>query len=90
MAMQSTTQTIEVPKALLETWKTERNAEKHLIEAAVLELVREGILSSGRAAELLGMTRHEFLALMSKRGVPHVQFSSQELSRQKEESYRLA
>jgi predicted HTH domain antitoxin len=36
----------------------------------VVELLREGRISQGRAAHLLGVTRWDLLSLMTRRGVP--------------------
>jgi predicted HTH domain antitoxin len=79
---QTLTQSIEVPQLLVNAWKPKKTAQKKIVEAAVLELVREGQLSSGKAAEVLGMSRRDVLDLMSERGVPLANFSPQELARQ--------
>lgn len=39
-------------------------------EAVVLELYRRGIVSSGKAAELLGMQRFDFVGYADKLGIP--------------------
>ena len=38
-------------------------------EQSVLQLLREGKVSSGRAAELLSMTKHDVLVWMSRHGI---------------------
>ena len=43
-----------------------------LTEAVVLELFREHRLSSGKAAELLGLSYREFLALLHTKNIPVV------------------
>ncbi|MBM3213161.1 UPF0175 family protein, partial [Candidatus Poribacteria bacterium] len=45
----------------------------------------KGKLSSGKAAEILGMTRWEFMELMSSYDVPMANFPAEELERQAKE-----
>ena len=55
-------------------------------ELIVLELYRQGEVSSGRAAELLGMQRGDFIHYASARGIPYLQLSGEELRREAEDS----
>jgi len=55
-------------------------------ELMVLELYRQGELSSGKAAQLLGMKREEFIRHASERGIPYLQLSGEELRREIEDS----
>jgi len=48
-------------------------------EAAVLELYREGKLSSGKAAEILGMDRFEFIRYAGMKGIPYIRITPEEL-----------
>ena len=63
--------------ALLEGLR--RPAKAAARELIVLELYREGTLSSGRGAELLGVTRAEFIRHASARGIPYFQLRGDEL-----------
>ena len=47
-------------------------------ELMVLELYRRGTLSSGRAAELLGMPRVAFIKHASRIGIPYFDMSDEE------------
>lgn len=58
-------------------------------ELMVLELYRQGELSSGKAAQLLGMKREEFIRHASERGIPYLQLSGEELRREIEDSQSL-
>lgn len=58
-------------------------------ELIVLELYRQGEASSGKAAELLGMERGEFIRYASARGIPYLQISGEELRREVEDSQAL-
>jgi predicted DNA-binding protein (UPF0251 family) len=49
-------------------------------EAFTMELLREHELSQGKAAELLGIDRHELFALMTKYRVPVIDMTPQELA----------
>jgi predicted HTH domain antitoxin len=51
-------------------------------ELIVLELYREGALSSGRGAELLGVSRDAFIRHASVRGIPYFQLRGDELHRE--------
>lgn len=48
----------------------------------VLRLVEEGVISQGKGAEVLGMSRVDFLALMAANGVPAANYGPQELERE--------
>jgi predicted HTH domain antitoxin len=47
-------------------------------ELITLELYRRGSLSSGKAAELLGMSRLEFIQHASFLGIPHLTMTEDE------------
>jgi len=53
--------------------------QRHVNEWLVLSLFTEGVVSSGKAAKLLGITRIEFLDLLRKRGIDYINYSPQEL-----------
>jgi predicted HTH domain antitoxin len=66
--------------ALLE--ELQRPAKEAARELIVLELYRQGEVSSGRAAQLLGMDREEFIRYASKQGIPYFQLEGEELQRE--------
>ena len=47
-------------------------------EMIVFELYRRGLVSSGRAAELLGISRLEFIQRASRLGIPYFRFTGDE------------
>jgi predicted HTH domain antitoxin len=51
-------------------------------ELIVLELYRQGEVSSGRAAQLLGKEREEFIRYASEQGIPYFQIEGDELQRE--------
>jgi prevent-host-death family protein len=48
----------------------------------VLRLVEEGVISQGKGAEVLGVSRAAFLAQMAANGVPAAHYGSEELERE--------
>lgn len=58
-------------------------------ELIVLELYREGQLSGGRAAEILRLSREDFIRLASERGIPYFQLDDDELRREVDASESL-
>jgi predicted HTH domain antitoxin len=59
-------------------------------ELAVLELYRRRIVSSGKAAELLGMQRDEFIHHAGRLGIPAIDLDEAELARELEGASTLA
>jgi len=49
----------------------------------VLELYRRGLVSSGKAAELLEMNRMEFIRYSGRLGVPYFRMSAEEWEEEK-------
>ena len=73
--------------ALLET--QDRPLQETARELIVLELYRQGRLSSGRAAELLHLAREDFIRFASDRGIPYFQLDGDDLRREIDESRSL-
>ena len=53
-------------------------------EALVMEFLRAHRLSQGKAADLLGVNRHELLDLMSRYRVPVIDLTAEELKHELE------
>jgi predicted HTH domain antitoxin len=51
-------------------------------EALVMELLREHHVSQGKAAEILGISRHDLFDLMTKYQVPVIDLTEEELARE--------
>ena len=49
-------------------------------EALVLELFREGQISAGKGAEILGLTKIQFIDLLARRGIPYLDMEPGELA----------
>lgn len=75
----STTLHISVPDELLTVLGSKEKAESHLTRTAVLDLVKRQIISQGKGAELLQMSRSEFYEVMAESDIPMVDLSRAEL-----------
>lgn len=72
---------VELPKGVVIT----KSVLKKGKEAFVLELLRGGKISQGKAAELLEIDRHTLFDLMAEHNIPMTNFPPEELQRQREE-----
>jgi predicted HTH domain antitoxin len=80
----STQQQISVPfdeKFLSFVAKKRKDIPERLKELSILELYRRKEISSGKAAELLGMERFEFVRYASRLGIPFFDMSKEELEK---------
>jgi len=51
-------------------------------EAAVMELLRKGKISQGKAAELLEISRHDLFDFMAKFDIPVIEMTKEELKKE--------
>jgi predicted HTH domain antitoxin len=63
--------------------------ERAVRELIVLELYRRGAISSGKAAQLLGMARVEFIRYASSLGIPYFTMTEDEWKNERTQSQRL-
>lgn len=76
---------LSFPSEVLSTISTTYQQVSDTIkEAAVLELYREGRISSGKAAEVLSMERFEFVRYAGMKGIPYMRISAEELNEEVE------
>ncbi len=62
---------ITIPKAVEHALKIPvKNQEKELKKLLAVKLYEKGILGIGKARELIGVTRMEFLYLLKDEGIP--------------------
>jgi len=54
-------------------------AEEAIREFSVLGLYLEQRISAGKAAELLGVSKGEFVRLMARRGIPYFDYTDEQL-----------
>lgn len=70
---------VQIPAPLLRFGLSEADIQHRVTEWLVLSLFAEGHVSSGKAAQLLNMSRIEFLALLRSRGIAYINYSPEEL-----------
>ncbi len=71
--------TVALDDELAALWEQiQQPLEQAAREAVVLELYRRGIVSSGKAGELLGMQRFDFVRYADKLGIPFFRMSKEE------------
>ena len=58
---------------------SQREAEEAIKEFSVLGLCLEHKISAGKAADLLGIRKREFIRLMARKGIPYFDYSDREL-----------
>jgi len=63
--------------------QSDRSAPHVARELMVTELYRRGVISSGKAAEVLGIPRLEFIQYASELGIPYFQMSEEEWAAEK-------
>ena len=70
---------VKLPPDLLRLGYNQARIQNSVKEWLVLSLFTDHMISSGKAAQLLGISRVEFLALLRKRGIAYVDYTAQEL-----------
>ena len=78
--MTSTILEIQLPAPLLRLGISREEISNRVAEWLVLSLFVEGRISSGKAGQLLGISRIEFLALLRKYGIAYVDYTEDELA----------
>jgi len=74
----SLTFTVTLPRELINLLGAPTQASKAAREYIILGLYQEGRISGGKAAELLGLTRRSFIALLARKGIPYFRLEPQE------------
>ncbi len=62
--------------------KTKREVSQRIKEMVAIELFREGKISTGKAAQILGMKRFDFISLLSHLEIPYFAQDKEELSKE--------
>ncbi len=78
--MQATTVEVSVPENLLQYGLGREDVQQRVNRWLVLSLFTEGKVSSGKAANLLEMTRIDFLKLLHEQGLAYFDWSEAELA----------
>jgi predicted HTH domain antitoxin len=78
--MNSLSVRLDIPRDLLGALDVpERELELRIKELIALELFREGRISSGKGAELIGVSKHAFIQLLARHDIPYFTQSPEEL-----------
>ena len=73
--------TLEVPEEAVEIFgPDEPRFGRRMFETAVVKWFDEGLISSGKGSELLGISRSEFLDLLFLHKVSPIQYGPEELA----------
>ena len=56
--------------------------DKKMRELLILDLYREGHMSSGIAGPMLGMNKWDFIRYAGERGIPYIRYSAEEFERE--------
>jgi predicted HTH domain antitoxin len=70
---------VPVPDNLVDRLGGEAAATSRITRAAVIELLRQGEMTSGEAAEALNLTRREILEMMAEGNIPIADYDPAEL-----------
>jgi predicted HTH domain antitoxin len=70
---------VPMPDHLVERYGGEAKAAARIFRAAVIELLREGEMTSGEAAEALSLARREILEIMAAHNIPIANYDPAEL-----------
>ena len=81
--------TLELPEELVALLGSPEAAAAKAREALVLALLREGQISQGKAAHLLGLTRWDILDLMVQHQIPSGPATPEELRQEVENARRF-
>ena len=74
---------LELDDVLVELLKSRNKPlDQAAKETIVIELYRQELLSSGKAAELLGMKRADFVHMTGRQGIPFFRMSKEEFDRE--------
>jgi len=82
--------TITLPDELVAAVSQAQPPERWALELILCQLYREGKISTGRAARLLGISRAEFMDILHRRDVPYFDLSAEELAADAENAHHAA
>jgi predicted HTH domain antitoxin len=70
---------IEVPDEVLKLLGSEQKVQEEAKEALVLDLVRKGVISRSKAAELLGVSLWDLPQVLSRYEIPWFYYAKQDV-----------
>jgi predicted HTH domain antitoxin len=81
---------VPMPDQVVKRYRGETSAAARISKAAVMELLREGELTSGEAAEALNVTRRQILEIMAERNIPIANYDPPELRDERQALQQIA
>ncbi len=69
--------------------QTNQPIELAVRELIVLELYRRGVISSGKAGQLIGMSRWDFIRYASRLGIPYLDMTEDEWEEERQQIDKL-
>jgi predicted HTH domain antitoxin len=69
---------VTLPREFIALLGAPAQATETAREYIILGLFQEARISGGKAAELLGLTRESFIALLARKGIPYFRLAPQE------------
>jgi predicted HTH domain antitoxin len=87
--MTTTTFEIHISQPLLQFGFNQSKIQQQVEEWLVLSLFTDGRVSSGKAAQLLGMNRLDFIELLHRRGIAFIDYTIEELAQEFAGVYKL-
>ena len=81
--------TIELPRSILNICRTdEKGLPETVTKTFIIGLYREGVISLGKAAEILGCTKTEMMEVLRDRNIP-LNYDHEEVVKDRETWKRL-
>jgi len=71
--------TVDIPEDLAANFDTPEAIRQALFEDFVIEQRQQGVISLGKAAELLGLSYSDFLALLGTKGLSPINASPKDM-----------
>jgi predicted HTH domain antitoxin len=80
--MSTFTVELELPAGLRTLGMTDADIRREAPTLLILKKFRDGAISTGKAAELLGLSRFQFMDLLAKEQIPLINYSKEELEQE--------
>lgn len=87
--MNTFTVQVQFPEALRDIGYSDEEIRREVPVLLVLKRFRQGTISSGKAARILGHTRREFLELLGREGIPLFDPTDEQLADERKSVERL-
>ncbi len=70
---------VSIPSEILsQTGLSEKTASAHMLKLFAMDLYKRNQISSGKAAEMLGIRKYDFIRLLDEAGISYFDYSEME------------